>query len=369
MKREKFLLAMVLMTWCTVALAADEYKYVTEKGDTVEIVFGENSKIIILVDSEEDLEKLRQFDVNAMIDDLNLELENETSGNQVVIRDESGDRYLREKEVDVEIEEEMELEEEIEEAAEEQDEENEEDEEEAWWDKKHDKEDYQDKMFIGKRTMHKSVFDFGMNNYVEAGGGFPDENGAPYTVKPWGSWFVSLGPSFQTNIAGPLAVEWGGNVSWYNFKYQDEAQRIDRDDNGVFWSATTEPSPEKSKLTVAYLNASVVPMLDFGYKPRHMSNDDGDDVKRIKYDSKNIRLGLGGYFGYRIDSYSKFVYRDGGKQKDHIKNNYYLENFRYGLRFVLGYDEVDIFVNYDLNPLFSENRGPDLNAFSFGLSF
>jgi len=35
----------------------------------------------------------------------------------------------------------------------------------------------------------------------------------------------------------------------------------------------------------------------------------------------------------------------------------------------LGYGEVDIFVNYDISTLFAENRGPELNAITFGLSF
>jgi hypothetical protein len=51
------------------------------------------------------------------------------------------------------------------------------------------------------------------------------------------------------------------------------------------------------------------------------------------------------------------------------RDNFYLENLRYGARFLLGYGEVDFFVNYDMNTLFSKDRGPELNAITFGLSF
>jgi len=36
------------------------------------------------------------------------------------------------------------------------------------------------------------------------------------------------------------------------------------------------------------------------------------------------------------------------------------------LRFQMGYRGIDFYANYDLNELFVEGRGPQLNAFSFG---
>lgn len=347
-----------------------EFRLVSK--DTVEIVFGKNSKILILVKSKEDLERLQQYDINAMLRDLNLELSNDEGGKDVlVIEDETGKKYLKDttivyNEEDPEF---KELEEEFDE--EEQEVEADKDHNDNWWkDKDNGDHNFTDDKFIGKRTHHRTMMDFGMNNYLRGDGGFPDSGNEPYTVKPWGSWYVSLGPSFQTNIAGPLAVEWGSNVSWYNFKYQDPSWAIMKGDEMVEWTQRPEPSPQKSKLTVAYLNASIVPMLDFGYHSRIKTKEDGSTTKHLHHNSKKFRIGLGGYAGYRIDSYSKFVYEeDGDKNKDHSKNNYYLNNFRYGLRFVMGYDEFDLFFNYDLNPLFAENNGPDLNAFSFGISF
>jgi hypothetical protein len=60
---------------------------------------------------------------------------------------------------------------------------------------------------------------------------------------------------------------------------------------------------------------------------------------------------------------------NGDKEKSREKNNFYLNNVRYGGRLLLGFGEVDFFINYDLNTLFAENRGPELNPFSFGINF
>jgi hypothetical protein len=38
------------------------------------------------------------------------------------------------------------------------------------------------------------------------------------------------------------------------------------------------------------------------------------------------------------------------------------------LKFILGFRVVDVFVNYDLNTIFIENRGPQLNALTFGIT-
>jgi hypothetical protein len=104
-------------------------------------------------------------------------------------------------------------------------------------------------------------------------------------------------------------------------------------------------------------------MIDFGSNRRKPSFFDGRN-------SDSFRIGVGPYAGYRIDSYTKQVLEIGGdeqKPKDH--DNFYLNNIRYGLRTQIGFQDIDLFFNYDLNELFIENKGPKLNAFSFGVTF
>ncbi|MBA4054703.1 MAG: hypothetical protein C0490_08335, partial [Marivirga sp.] len=75
------------------------------------------------------------------------------------------------------------------------------------------------------------------------------------------------------------------------------------------------------------------------------------------------------YVGYRIASHSKIVYKEDGKEKDKEHDSFYLNNFRYGVRLQVGYRATDLFFNYDLNELFASGKGPNLNAFSFGVIF
>jgi hypothetical protein len=307
------------------------------------------------VESKADLEALKEYDLNSMLEDIDVPLKKELEDNETVILEgEDGNKYLKDSlEEDKEF---IEL-------------------EEAFEDKDMGAEDSHgyardERKFSGSKTTYIGLIDFGINNYLE-NGDFPDKNDQQYTVRPWGSWYIAINPSFQTHIAGKLAINYGAGISWYNFKFQDPRTQLVKGDDGVeFEQWDVELQSSKSKLTVAHLNAHFVPVLDFGYRSRTKTYDDGFVQKRMRYKKNGFRIGAGGYIGTRIDSYQKLVWRGTGhKSKLRERDNFYLENLRYGARFLLGYGEVDFFVNYDMNTLFSKDRGPELNAITFGLSF
>ncbi|MGK7397770.1 MAG: hypothetical protein ACNS62_24565 [Candidatus Cyclobacteriaceae bacterium M3_2C_046] len=212
----------------------------------------------------------------------------------------------------------------------------------------------------GSAYHHTFGVDFGLNNYLQ-------DQEIPviddYTVKPWGSWYVALNSIHSVRLLGPLHFDLSGGVSWYNFKFEDPSVRIFKNDQDVTFEPVINPEwdPVKSKLTATYLNISAVPTLYFG---NHSHGDwpfDGNG---------GFRLGLGAYAGYKIDSYSKFVYEiNGEREKDRIRSSYFVNNWRYGARFRIGFDDFDFFVNYDISTLFVQDRGPELNAISFGLTF
>lgn len=214
-----------------------------------------------------------------------------------------------------------------------------------------------------RRTYHSWNFDIGTNNYLEKGK-FPDQTNALYSVKPWGSWYVGINSIFRTHITGKLFLEWGAGVSWYNFKFQNERVNISKDDKSVIFAEDTRDLDfQKSKLTATYVNASLVPVIDFGGNRKKAAFLDGNH-------SQSFRLGAGPYVGYRMDSYSKQMYiSDGHKEKEHNHDSFYLDNIRYGMRLQIGFRDVDVFFNYDMNKLFVANKGPELNAFSFGVTF
>jgi hypothetical protein len=213
----------------------------------------------------------------------------------------------------------------------------------------------------GGRTRHSINFEFGMNNWLEDGK-FPDTDNALYAVKPWGSWYVGFSSIQRTRMGKKFFLEWGGGISWYNLKFQDASVRVSKDDTSVIFTQDTDPDHtfKKSKIAATFINASIVPVIDFG----------GNGRKPRVWNShrESFRIGIGPYVGYRIDSWSRAIFHDNGdRQKEKNKSNYYINNFRYGARLQIGFRSTDFFVNYDLNEFFTEGKGPKVNAFSFGI--
>ncbi len=322
----------LLMCWSGLAMAQDK------PADTVIIKVGEGSKIVVTIKDKKDLETMKSYNFQTLMTDLITKLEQkDTASHQKPAAD-----YLKEP---------------AEESSTDTQVTNEDWENENWTTIKSKKERH------SRRTYSSFNFDLGTNNYL-SDGKFPDQDNALYTVKPWGSWYVGLNSVQRTRLAKKFYVEWGLGVSWYNFKFQNEQTHITKNDNSVIFELDARDANfKKSKLTATYINASLVPMLDFGGNRRKPSFFDGGN-------SDSFRIGAGPYIGYRIDSYSKqkFV-ENGDEQKPRDRDNFYLNNVRYGMRVQVGFDDVDFFFNYDMNELFIENKGPKLNAFSFGITF
>lgn len=327
------------------------------KKDTIVISFANGSQLILLINEQDDIELIKKYDINAMISDLSQEINGLREDENLVITEEEGDKYLIDKPVVVEEPEPEE--EEADNMMEEDDDEDYEDYDD--YDRDYDVNEGRKRRKYWPRTRQSINIDIGLNNYVEDFK-FPDENNSPYAVKPHGSWYVGINTTYKTKIGGPVFVEWGGGFDWYTFKLDNENIRFVKTDSIVRFDPDprTDIDPIRSKLSVGYIYLKLVPMLDFSYNSRS---------RLWNYHGDGFRVGLGGYTGFRIASRTKFVYKmDGDKERDRDSSNVYLNNVRYGVRFQVGYRGVDLFLNYDLNPLFSKDRGPDLNAFSFGFT-
>lgn len=363
---KKLFIVFVSIILTSGVLHASSFNFEEISKDTIVIDFGNSSRILIYVTSQKDFETLKLYDLNKMLRDLNIALDSTNKEIQVVkIEDHSG-RYIKDSVMvlgpeDYQIEQDTTARD------------------------KHDEVvtinigrisirikdnsntevDIQ-KRQLSRRTRHTFNFDLGMNNYL-SNGRFPDEDNALYTVRPFGSWYVGANSIRKTNISGPLFFEWGLGLNWYNFKFQDSRARFVKQDNRVlFYEEVASIDPIRSKLTTSYINLSFVPLLDFSYNRRNFREFSHDN-----YEGKKFRIGLGGYAGYRVGGRSKFVYTEEGsnsKRKIKDRDNFYLSNWRYGLRLQMGYRGLDLFANYDLNDLFLPNRGPHLNAFSFGIT-
>jgi hypothetical protein len=312
--------------------------------DTVIVELAKTSRVIFTIKDRSDLEILKHYDFQQLFQDVLLKLEkNDTTA--LATRDSTQtDDVVTLDDDDVDDDDDWRSDD---------DDDNDDDYDQDW--KNH---------FHGNRwgrTWQSFNFDLGTNNYL-ADGKFPDRDNALYSVRPWGSWYLAASSIQRTRLGSKLFIEWGVGLSWYNFKFQKDNIQIIKDDTGIeFIEDTRDADFKKSKLSASYIQASLVPIVDFGGHGRKARLWDGYN--------NSFRIGVGPYVAYRISSHSKIVYNDGHREKDKERDNFYLNNFRYGLRLQVGYRSTDLFFNYDMNELFAEGKGPKLNAFSFGVVF
>lgn len=326
---KKIVIFLITLILTTSAFAQDAI-------DTVIIKVGDGSKVIFAIKDKKDLETMKKYNFQKLMDDMIYKLE---------VRDSSRLNKLSSEFLKKDSLKEVATTNEVTPA------------------QSSEPPVIEKRKYHGRRTRNSFNVDIGINNYV-SNGNSPSSNNSLHTVHPWGSWYVGLNSIYRTRMTSKFFLEWGGGVSWYNFKFENSQVAMTKDDNGVYFELDQRNyNFTKSKLTAAFVNLSLVPVYDFGGNRRKPSFFDG-------HGASGFRVGLGPYVGYLLDSYTKQVYtEDGDKKKEHHHDNYYLTNLRYGVRLQLGFDDVDFFFNYDINNLFADNKGPQLNAFSFGVSF
>lgn len=306
--------------------------------DTVIIELEGGSKIVIYTATKADLKALESYDFNKMIADLNNSVDS-SGTNYIELTDENGEKYKREARIVYRDERKY---------------------EERTRDRDWDREDRKKrKRRYYRRTRNVWNVELGTNNWLEDGN-FPNDQDELYAVQPWGSWYLALNSNYRTYIGGPLLLQWGFGISTSQFRFEDSDVRVRKGDDAVEFFEQLDPEIDaiRSKLRMSHLNFTMVPTLVFG-------DEDGGP----RYHRRSFRIGVGGYVGYRIGGSAKFVFDDGDKEKDVDRDDFFLTNLRYGVRAQFGYKAFDAFINYDLNNVFADGRGPELNAFTFGVIF
>ena len=338
-KLNKIFLTGIAMLISMGTMAGSLTNYTNPEKDTVILKFGNNSQIVIYVDSKEDLQNLTQYDINKILEDLNLQVNELNDSVQVLeIKDETGEKYLKDTAIVYQVE------------------------PSTNWPEADDDED--DKRYrYYPRSKFNFILDVGLNNYIE-NGSFPAGN-STYALNPIGSWYWNLGPTFKTHLFGPVFIDMGITFALNAHRFDDPRTRLVADDTGVsFVTDTGEVSYKKSKLSTWHIQAKAVPMLAFGSNHRR-------GWRMWNNVDKGFRIGAGPYVGYRIWSRTKYVYDDAnGKRKDKKTASHLLSNVRYGVRGQIGFRGLDLFFEYDLNEMFQENQGaPQLNRMQFGITF
>lgn len=182
-------------------------------------------------------------------------------------------------------------------------------------------------------------------------------NSKDFELSPFGSRYFGFGWTRSGMITkgtkAALKVSYGLEVSWNNYMFENNNYLVKGANNIEFANYKDSKGDviplSRNKLTVANINIPVMPYVAF------------------KKGSVVTYIAAGGYVGYRIDSYTKTKEENSGN-KNWNHSSFYLNNFRYGLAFELGLRNFpDLFVNYDLNKLYQDGRGPGINGVSFGI--
>ena len=348
--------------------------------DSLIIELGDNTKLIIYAESKEDLMDLDRFDLNQLINDVNKSISEAQEVKRIKWEDLKGGKYLKDTVVLYETGEDIkirlgnikieldglkkgkEFDEQWDVIADEW--------EEQWENVDFNRYTYKEER--DKKTINNFNIDLGINGWTKGILNNLSSQNQYYVLKPWGSWYVGFNTINKSQIVGPLFLEWGAGISWYNWKLQDPSYQVVQGAAEVGFVMPTninDIDPIKSKLVANYLNISMVPLIDFSKGQRNVNVNEKGSLKVYRSREEGIRIGIGGYLGYRLYGRSKFVYKEGGsRNKDKNNNNFYLNNVRYGVRAQFGWRGIDLFFNYDLNNVFSTGNGPDLHGYSFGIT-
>ena len=111
---------------------------------------------------------------------------------------------------------------------------------------------------------------------------------------------------------------------------------------------------QKSKFSMTYITAPL--LLEFQLPVNHYAN--------------RLFISGGVLTGYRLSSHTKIKYRiDRKKEKLKTPGDFSLNDFKYGLMLRMGYCQFQVFVNYDLQPMFDEKAlVSDVYPLTFGIT-
>lgn len=312
--------------------------------DSLIIRFGKASRVAVYAPTKEQLKQITKYDINRIITDMVSKLDSVPQGQVYAVDERNGSRYLRDTlivvkksggSVTVTVKTDIQS------------------------DTTNFYENRATRVYKGKRERNSSGnnwrvgtdFHFGLNTWVDGPSG-SKYNGASYELDPLGSRYAAF--SFTQNPAVvrtskvKLSIRYGLQVSWNNFMFQENVKAERGAD--VIGFTTFPTHLTKSKLTVCNLELPVVPQFSIY----------NNSKKRA------FNIGLGGFVGYRLDSYTKIKLDNGDKFHDH--GSFYLNNLQYGLQGNIGIANLNFFVKYNLNNSFQDGRGPTVHPLSFGIT-
>ena len=361
-----------IATFCLLSVLTAEAN--TAKRDSIIVTFGEKTRLIIYGEDRKELEKLMSYDLNRLLKDLGARLDTMSGDNKIFYDDIDAKKYLKDSSkvdkdknyVKISLKGIRIKDGETEVSITTRGIDIKDGDERVQMGKKDDmyEEDSTDSDDDEITTIHRVRkyksprqgfnISLGLNAYGNNNPqGYDTEI---YDLRPFGSRYIALSMIKSATVVrgknAGLHVDFGFDVAWNNLMFEGSNTVVKGGSDLEFPPfLNTEGRPvdlSKSKLTVPYFNISVMPTISF---PKAVIS----------------HISAGMYAGYRLGGYTKTKLGTDGK-KDHIRGDYYLNDFRYGAGFELGIRNfVDFFVQYDMNTLFQDNRGPAVRMINFGI--
>jgi len=232
---------------------------------------------------------------------------------------------------------------------------------------------------VKKRRNHWAGVDLGINGFVSPSGGFDLSNPAGTdTTNPAGftqfmevdyakSWVVNVNffehffklHKHHVGIVTGLGLEYNNyelkhnvRLNPYGGSYVYGSNVTDFNSAYTWGEIDTSRSYSKNRFKTFYINAPLLFEINTG-----------------QHKNKSFHLSTGAIVGYKFKTKMKYKYKDNGDEQKYKDNQDFNTNpFRVSLTARVGYGWLNFFGTYSLTPLFEKNRGPELHAFSVGMT-
>jgi hypothetical protein len=201
-----------------------------------------------------------------------------------------------------------------------------------------------------RSTTSQFVFAMGINNVLN-NNKISSLNDSEYQF--WQSHFYELGWTWKTRFTkkpSQFYFKYGVSFLWNNLRLKDNSIHVKN--NNVTEIQIFENKLSDSRLRHVQMNFPIHLEWDLS---KNKTYKDG----RVKDRTNNaIRLGVGGFVGFKLGTRQYLEYNDVNNiDVEEVQyNNFNMNTVNYGVSTYLGYRSTSFYVKYDLNPLFKDTE-------------
>ena len=206
----------------------------------------------------------------------------------------------------------------------------------------------------GKRTTTQFVFAMGANN-VLVNHNFNSLNDSEYEF--WKSRFYEVGFSFKTRFSkepSKTYFKYGISFLWNNLRLTGNRYHTI---NGDITNIENHPHKlSESRLRHVQM---IFPMhIEFDFSENRKYDD-----KIVDQTHKGLRIGFGGFAGFKLGTRQYLEYRndDDIKVEELQKASFNTNILNYGVSAYIAYRSWGLYAKYDLNPLFKDTKTRNLS--------